>query len=201
MARLQAQQVPTNPHLPVTYGDEEASLRDPGHIVERMRGLVLAQGRAILAHRRLPHDRFLARMQEFGGEEFMTPMERDFAMDPSPDPHAVVQFHWRIEAIYALQWALGWWGTMLRPDEVCSLDDVLHKAFDHAELASPKRRPVGEILDAFDEYYRLHWACVDARLNSRELPQVDDGIVLERRHALQWLCDPEDDWDNVSLDT
>jgi len=63
-------------------------------------------------------------------------------------------------------------------------------------------RPAGEILDALDLHYRLHWAVRQARLDKREPAGLDGGVILERHHALNWLVRfEESDWDDVDTPT
>ena len=70
--------------------------------------------------------------------------------------------------------------------------------------AAAKLRPRRELLDQADLIYRLHWACVDARVMGMPAPQVlEDGVVMERHRALFWLagCDEMCGWDDVDLST
>ncbi|MDF1551166.1 MAG: DUF4272 domain-containing protein, partial [Bacteroidales bacterium] len=63
-------------------------------------------------------------------------------------------------------------------------------------------RSKSEILDANDLYYRLDWACVDARINNSNLSEVNQGVVFERHYALNWLINyMNQEWDDVSCDT
>ncbi len=59
-----------------------------------------------------------------------------------------------------------------------------------------------ELLDAADLYYRLDWACVDARINGKEMTQAHPGVVYERHYALNWLISyGNQEWDDVRCDT
>jgi hypothetical protein len=57
-----------------------------------------------------------------------------------------------------------------------------------------------EIYKMLDYYYRLHWYCVDERINGREL-KINEGIVYERRKVLEWLINKDSDWDNEEMST
>ena len=73
-----------------------------------------------------------------------------------------------------------------------------------ALLAAAKLRPRKELLEQADLIYRLHWACVDARVMGMPAPQgLEDGVVMERHRALFWLagCDEMCPWDDVDLST
>jgi len=57
-------------------------------------------------------------------------------------------------------------------------------------------------LDQADLIYRYNWACVDARINNRNIDNLDSGVVLERHRALNWLINyMNQDWDSFSTDT
>ncbi|MNF18151.1 hypothetical protein D3C80_2220700 [compost metagenome] len=51
-----------------------------------------------------------------------------------------------------------------------------------------------------DYYYRLHWYCVDERIKENEA-LVNEGLVYERRKALEWLMNKDVDWDHVEMGT
>ena len=61
-----------------------------------------------------------------------------------------------------------------------------------------------ELLDQADLIYRLHWACVDARVMNMPAPQaLEEGVVMERHRALFWLAGVDEmcGWDDVDLST
>ena len=114
---------------------------------------------------------------------------------------------WRSEALWALLWSLG------------AADHVdptrTHEGRDDAAYTSlvpdmkvsqtrtpPSLRPTPELLTATDLYYCLHWNEVSARLQ-RAVAFPDEilpPVVVERRHALEWLHQDEP-WDDVDLST
>jgi hypothetical protein len=72
-----------------------------------------------------------------------------------------------------------------------------------AILDGASLRPAGELLDALDLHLRLHWAARQARLDKREAPAgLDEGVIRERHHALNWLVRFENaDWDDIDTPT
>jgi hypothetical protein len=72
-----------------------------------------------------------------------------------------------------------------------------------AVVRSARLRGAGEILDALDLCYRLHWATTEARVKQTEPPAgLEPGVVAERHHALNWLVRFQDaDWDDVDTPT
>jgi len=62
-------------------------------------------------------------------------------------------------------------------------------------------RPAVDLYVMRDLHYHVHSCIKSDRLNGRPSMDVDEGNVMERRKALEWLCDSTVDWDDVSLDT
>ena len=64
-------------------------------------------------------------------------------------------------------------------------------------------RDPGQILDALDLYYRLHWYATEIRLGRKEaLPGLESGVIKERHYALNWLVGFEGaEWDDVETTT
>ena len=189
-------------HLPSTYADVDTDLRPAGEVYDRMLGLAAAVGRATLARDGQPHELMEKIFEMSGGEPHLSPDERSFVELADPQEQEWVQFHWRIEGVYTLQWALGLWDEFLEPDELCDMNGVLGLVVERGARESASLRPKSEVLDLLDLYYRLHWACTQARIEGSEdaLP-VEPGVVMERRYALEWLADTEAEWDAVEMST
>lgn len=145
-------------------------------------------------------------LQEWEAEPHLTPAEREFIHSRAPSQQDRVQFSWRYEGVFVLNWALGFVEDLGRPD---SLVDVAAMATMMRELgpmqfrARARLRDGAQILDLLDLTYRYHWAVVDARINGSEAPGgLDEGVVMERHYALNWLTRYADqEWDDISTDT
>ncbi|CAA9198352.1 DUF4272 domain-containing protein [Flavobacterium collinsii] len=112
---------------------------------------------------------------------------------------------WYLESLWALMWG---------SDMIQNLDAEKHVGDNQASLLPDLEngdnndkievlrtlKPEIEIYKMLDYYYRLHWYCVDERLNGREA-KVDEGLVYERRKALEWIFNRADDWDSVDMST
>ncbi len=62
-------------------------------------------------------------------------------------------------------------------------------------------RKAKSVIANCDLAYCLHWAIVDSHINNKDLKlHVAPYVIIERRHALEWLLS-KDDWDSVTLDT
>lgn len=112
---------------------------------------------------------------------------------------------WNLECLWAMMWATNmiqeldpteWCG-----DNMASLLPNLELGDDNAKLEQVRTlRSTPELYRMLDYYYRLHWYCVDERLYGREA-LINEGIVYERRKALEWIFNRAADWDDVEMST
>jgi len=140
--------------------------------------------------------------------ELVTPDEKAFLADPKEEKKK--QETWKCERIWKLLWALKKIDSLGFPDQLCNLDNLPAGSYPIGKEKIPGDfinaattvRSKAEILDAVDLYYRLDWACVDARINHVQITGVNPGVVYERHYALNWLIRyMEQEWDDVSCDT
>jgi len=131
----------------------------------------------------------------------------------SPDEIAFLQsghdgryaFQWRVEALFALAWALGRTsGFDLAhpcPDGLVRLfpDLTTHTTSDEFR-SSIAMRSGTEILSLLDRIYCLHWALRDAALRESEAFPELALMTVERRRALEWVMSSVG-WDEVDLST
>lgn len=123
-------------------------------------------------------------------------------MDGEERHQTAVDISWREEALWALMWALSLVGD-LPPDELCSEGPFYERLAPGMDPAQGRTdvslRPVAEIAAMLHCYYCLHWHARNAQYHGqRWATTVAPGAVLERRHALEWLCqDPP--WEDVDL--
>lgn len=126
-----------------------------------------------------------------------------------PEEQDVINMAWKYEAYWTLIWALGILDELDYPSQICNCDfaiNVVAECKDFNEfMKKVNLRSIDEILNEADLIYRYHWACVDARINEKNIPaQLDSGVVIERHWGLNWLIGKgtdNDDWDCVSTDT
>jgi hypothetical protein len=192
--------------LPPVVAETEVELREARDVASRllalfacaMRGESLASGTPISAaeiERRMPLA-FVA----------MSPKERKFVSDDAPERQDVVNHVWRYETVVPLAWAVRTLETMLFPSGVCDVPALAKMivGLDAESFVSGTRlRGAGELLDALDLTYRLHWATTDARAKKAAVPAgVEPGVVAERHYALNWLtCFEGAEWDDVTTPT
>jgi hypothetical protein len=195
------------PTLPPSVGGPEVALREPREVVQRALALLVVAVRAETINEGDPWP--IAELREKFPLAFpgLSPVEAAFMASDRPERQAVVNHAWRYEALALLVWALGRVDTLPFPDAICDVRGTVGAATaiePAAWLARATLRPAGEILDALDQTYRLHWAVRQAtQVERRPVPAgIEPGVVAERHHALNWLVRRDDaDWDDVETPT
>lgn len=205
-ALLEARGLRVPDSLPPLVGEPELRLRGAGETAGRALALLLVAARAesLNSGEPLPIDQLRGRCPQ--GFDHLSPKEREFLAQALPPRQAIVQFAWRYEALACLEWALGWVDELPFPAAICDVPrtvGVILDADPAALLRTARLRPPGELLDALDLHYRLHWAVRQAQVDQREGPAgVEGGVVLERHYALNWLVRFEESgWDEVDTPT
>jgi len=64
-----------------------------------------------------------------------------------------------------------------------------------------KSRPEIDVHKMLDLFYRAHWFARNNGLNGKESGLVNHSIIMERRTALEWVCNRKVAWDEVDLST
>jgi Domain of unknown function (DUF4272) len=136
--------------------------------------------------------------------DLFTSKERVFIDDNNPNPRDRAKFSWRYECLTVLLWALGYKDTIPPAHEVCDVPtDVNIIQSQETQLAENSQlRSISEILDMADLYYRLHWAAIELRLKNVSNSYIDEGLIVERHYALNWLIRyMNQEWDDITTDT
>ncbi len=55
-----------------------------------------------------------------------------------------------------------------------------------------------EVYKLLDFYSRLHWYCIKERAKNKEV-KISEGMVFERRKAIAWIHNSEQNWDRVEM--
>ncbi|TWU60537.1 hypothetical protein Poly51_08130 [Rubripirellula tenax] len=180
------------PHeLPPVVGVGEVTMRSDDDIGWRMLALFITAVRAesLAASKGIPAAQLKAKSPM--AFEALTPLERGFIEADNPDQQSIVNFAWRYEALYTLQWAVGMHSELKFADEICDVPLVAETMVNQADreiVTSVRLRPVKQILDALDMNLRLLWAARAAAMEQRECKvKLDGGVLSERQHALNWL--------------
>ncbi|NOU98689.1 DUF4272 domain-containing protein [Paenibacillus planticolens] len=146
-------------------------------------------------------------LRKFGVENQLTVNERRLLEAEEPTPQVAINIAWQYEAYWPLIWALQLVDTLDFPDHTCDCNFAIEalsrcESFDEFYRQTTMRSRE-EILDEADKTYRLHWACVNSRIQGQDAPSgMNESIVMERRRGLFWMvgCDNEE-WDRISMDT
>ena len=192
--------------LPPSIGEDEVVMRSADEVAWRMLALFIVAVRAESVASGQPIAPAHLKAKSPMAFETLSPAEQAFLETESPDEQTVVNFAWRYEALYTLQWALGLHSELQAATEICDVPAVAETMVDHSdrELVTETRlRPVDELLDALDLNYQMLWAARQAAAQGQPPPAgIDGGVLVERQHALNWLIQlgsaPWDDVDTPS---
>ena len=205
---LQAQNVPYIEHLPLRYETEEVTPRDKKEVIERvacsftsiMCALSIGKGEYTEEDREFMTQDFLS--ARYGALDLLTPKEQKIISGNNVSEAEAINAAWKYESIWALLWALGVVEELSFPNQICDCDLVMGtmERFKNLDdfMANTTLRPMEEILQALDLHYRYHWAAVNACVNGSDPAGIDEGIVMERRAGLEWLCCKGEENDNLT---
>lgn len=112
---------------------------------------------------------------------------------------------WYTESLWALMWCVEMIETLdaVKPvgDNMAQLLPNLEEEEDNSKIENIQNiKPEIEIYTMLDYYYRLHWCVVNSRVNGVKTKLVE-GVIYERRKALEWVFDQDYDWDSVEMET
>lgn len=149
----------------------------------------------------------LEMLDKYGVADALTESERELLDAEEPEHQAAVNLAWQYEAYWALLWILGLLDSLDFPDGICDCDFAIHAVSNCSSFAEffdrTSMRSGEDILDEADKIYRMHWACVNHRIQGKEAPAgLNESVVMERRRGLFWaLGYRNEEWDHISMDT
>jgi len=189
----------------LAFIESETIIRTAKEIAERLTVLSVTNS---VAFNNMSAQEAVSYFIENNISELITPNERVFLENPSQDKKN--QETWKCEGIWTLMWALNIVENLGFPDQMADLNNIPFEKYPIGKDKNPndfinsqfKVRSKDEILNANDLYYRMDWACVDARINGKEISEINSGVVYERHYALNWLINNFDqEWDDITCDT
>ena len=121
-------------------------------------------------------------------------------------PQDVIDVEWEYEDLWSLFFALGLVDDISDGGKLADCNFIIETIASCKNVyefeKKCKLRDIEEILDMLDLYYRYNWACTEKRINKEtNIGNLNPGIVIERRRALEWLISKKKDWYDISLDT
>ncbi|EDP96266.1 DUF4272 domain-containing protein [Kordia algicida OT-1] len=191
-----------NRNLPCVEDESETEIRPAKEIAIRVTIMALINGFTLNA---ISGEDTIKILQKLALWEFVTPKEKHLLENPTDE--AKNNESWKCEGIGILLWALYKLDEIPFPNSMINFDDLPPENYPLKDAKSfientATVRSTSEILDMNDLYYRMNWACVDARIKGQPMEIMIPGVVYERQYALNWLIQYRDqDWDNVSCDT
>lgn len=141
----------------------------------------------------------------FAARSFFSPKELTFIRDPKTSERERTNFSWRYECVHVFLWALAYLPELKPPHAIAEVATEMAIIRDKGPAGftrDAKPRPLSEILDQADLYYRLHWAVIELRLKGTHNAKANEEIIVERHRALNWLIRyMGQEWDDVTTDT
>lgn len=201
IAFLQQQRIPVMEKLPCIPDEHDIQLRTPQDVTERLYALMLMA----LKGEGLEQD-ILEKQRACFGIGKLSPVEESLYPKTILSDEERALITWRYEAADVLFWVLGLKEKPVYPSRICDVEGLasLLLSMSREELeARAQLRSKSEVLDELDLIYRMHWACVNARIKGQETPgDLDAGIVYERHYVLNWLTGyMGQNWDDVQTHT
>ncbi len=190
-----------NTHLPCMPAAENTRLRTKKEIVDRAYALMIIA----LRGEGVSSEEIKRPISEKNIDSF-TPKELSIVHNSSLSDEQRSYATWRYESLYTLLWALNIMPNLKYPSDICDVPAIvsaLIKPSPSDFLSQCTLRSSDEILTELDKTYRMHWACVDARINGQAIAgNINPSVIYERHYALNWLSHYQDqDWDNVQTNT
>jgi len=193
--------------LPLHSDEDFAWMRDAVGVASRCHAiaaaLALAHRAPVWVVRRKIDDHALEPWMGARELQLLGVLEDEIEMDEWALHQLLVDIAWREEALLALLWTLRLVDA-LAPDAMCPRQAVYERlapGLDPANSRADLRlRPLGEIATMLDLYYCLHWHARSAQYHGTAWDyKIAPGVVLERRHALEWLFQ-DVAWEDVDLE-
>ena len=123
-----------------------------------------------------------------------------------PDQNIKNMLRWQIECLWVSAWSLSF-HTSLVPEQ--GISDSLASWFPNLRgnedssrfLKAARLQSVEELLKKLDLFYRCHWWMRECELTGQNPEPLNLGVIIQRRHMLEWIGNDEHDWDSVDLST
>ena len=176
--------------LPLRYENSEVTPRDVDEIIRRA---VCSFAATICAciirdNGHLEEDEIVW-ARDFVGDIYsvLSAKERE-VIRGGVDINTAINMGWKYESLWILLWALGIAEDIGEMDKICNYKFIMDVFREGGLKSRSKLRSMDEILSKLDLVYRYHWACVDARINGKNVAGLNEEVVMEKRAGLEWLC-------------
>ena len=184
-------------HLPQIESLDEVKPRTAQDIAGRLSAMAYVIGLGFDAK----GNELLEQLNKFDLMSYVSAYESGLLNQDTIGDQDKINMSWLTECAQALAWCIGL--VDLDHFKHCD-DDLAHKIpfkTDPQEFIQKARlRPIAEIQEQSDLLYRMHWYARNCGLTGQEC-ELSEGIVSERRKAIDWAYGVEEDWDEVPMDT
>jgi hypothetical protein len=148
-------------------------------------------------------------LRDNAAESVLSKRERAIleAPDSSLSEQDRTSLYWYLESLWALVWA----GQLVQELPINHrVGEALATLLPDIKIGEDGRRfrqsfvlrPFRELFEMLDLYYRAHWYARDGHLNGHPTGVFDLDVIMERRKALEWICDRGvPDWDETEDST
>jgi len=190
-----------NPHLPIL---DYQGVRKYDEIIKR---ITIMAGMVYIAHQ-APPSVIRKWIEEQGLYQYVTELEKGILEKNEGEvtSEEILKLKWYVESLWALAWVLGI-NKNFKVDEpvgeelIQMVPDLRKKQNFSTLKAKTLMLNEKEIYEQADLYYRVHWHCVNTRLEGLNSSKFDEGTIMERRKALDWVITPKEEWDEIDLCT
>lgn len=201
---LKSYNIPVLDSLPTVPSSSQVQYRSEGEVATRIIGVAATAVKGELRSSDIPFQV----LEKYGiHPNDVSPVELNFLQNPTPGDQEFVNATWRYESLNVLLWAAGYIDDLHFPTQIVDvavLTEDIRECRDFEEfLLNANMRGMDEILDQLDLTYRLHWACVNARVKNEQVPMgLNPSVIFERHYAFNWLVNRYNEaWDDVSTPT
>lgn len=173
--------------------DAQPDLADEAQITPRSLIEVTDRTGATAFCASVAHDERWGRVKihETPARAMFTPLELEFMQSRDPPPAMINDFGWSAESAHVFLWSLGFLPRIHEPAKPCNppaeLRLITAKTAQGTFQSEAKLRPLAELLDEADFYYRLLWAIEERQARGAPVGEHDRSIAQERFRALSWL--------------
>ena len=193
--------IKVNSNLPCVSDHSRIELRSTEEVINRANALMIvaAYGEGVSKEQ-------LQRPIDEKEINAFTPNEQTLLNHKELDGQQKAYATWRYESLYTILWALNIFDELKFPNDICNVQEVVGSIIKLSKndfIQQAKLRSKGELLNELDKIYRMHWACVDARIKGEEVKgAINPSVIYERHYALNWLTKYQNqDWDNITTNT
>lgn len=148
---------------------------------------------------------FTPLIKEYNVENYFNSKEKRI-IDGTYTKQDEIDMDWEYETYWAICWALGLVDDITDGSKICDCEKAVSfvsETSSYEEFKNKcKLRPLSEIIDMYDLYFRYQWAINNKKIvPDTKISNLDSSNVLERFRALKWLLTTTEDWYDLQLNT